>query len=113
MSRDELGIRAHADETAAGLCAILAALVVALDENGVLPRRLYCEALRALWIEMPAAHALGAGGEMIEQVLDLVGVDDPSSHEVPESAFSAGNGVAANDDAAAHAGAPPRLVGSP
>ena len=72
MSRDVLDIGKPVDEAVAGQCAIVAALVVALDESGVLPKDKYHDALRRLWIQMPEEEAVGEAGAVIDRLLDLL-----------------------------------------
>jgi hypothetical protein len=69
------GIEAHAHEMMRGHCVTVAALVIALDECGVVPRSRYNEALHRLWREMPEEEAVGEAGAVIEQVLDLLETD--------------------------------------
>lgn len=64
-----------ADVSAATVSA-LAALIVALDENGVLPRQRYCDVLLRWWNEMPEEDAQGATGFVFERLLDLLGSSD-------------------------------------
>ena len=89
MNSDGFGIRDHAVGTAAGQIAIVAALVVVLDKNGIVPRQQYCDALHRLWSEMPEEQAMGAAGELVERVLDHIGVplgrDEPALPGEPES----------------------------
>lgn len=72
MSSDVSGIDDYAYETAAGQCAIVAALVIALHENGVLPLGRYSDTLHRLWMEMPEDEAVGEAGAVVERVLDLL-----------------------------------------
>ena len=58
-------------EMKAGQCAVVAALVIALHEVGVLPRTTYCDVLQRLWADMPEDEAVGEAGAVIERVLDL------------------------------------------
>ena len=52
-------------------CAVVAAVVIALHENGVLSRASYCDVLQPLWTEIPDDEALGEAGAMVERALDL------------------------------------------
>ena len=103
MNNDEFGAREHVDELAAGQCAIVSALVITLDESGALPRQRFCDVLQRLWVEMPEEPALGAGGEIIERVLELVGssvpVNDWPGLEEKQHALAASSATPANDDA--------------
>lgn len=62
----------YAYQSAAGQCATVAALVIALQENGVLPLGRYSDALHRLWLEMPEDEAVGESGAVVERVLDLL-----------------------------------------
>ena len=55
-----------------GHCATVAALVIALDECGVVPKNRYTDVLHRLWQEMPEEEAVGEAGTVIERVLDEV-----------------------------------------
>lgn len=68
------GIDDRADDMLAGHCATLAALIIALDGNGVLPKNKYEDALRRLWLEMPEEAALGDAGAVIERMFELLDV---------------------------------------
>lgn len=59
-------------EMATGHCAVLAALVIALDESGVMPKEVYSDALHRLWQDMPEDEAIGEAGAVIERVLDML-----------------------------------------
>lgn len=73
MSNDVSGIGELALEMESGQCAVMAALVIALHENGVLPLAQYCNVLHRLWVEMPEEKATGEGGAVIERMLELLG----------------------------------------
>lgn len=70
------GIDGNTHETLAGHCVAMAALIIALDENGVLPKHDYCDTLRRLWLQMPEEEAVGDAGTVIERMLDFL---DPSA----------------------------------
>lgn len=72
MSIDTTGIREHVLEAAEGQCAVVAALVIALHEAGVLPQDQYTNTLNRLWLSMPEDEAVGEAGAAIERVLDLL-----------------------------------------
>lgn len=55
-----------------GICASIAALVVALEKAGALQRRQYEDILKHLWTILPDDEAEGDAGAVIEQVLDLI-----------------------------------------
>ncbi len=84
MSIDTTGIREHVREATEGQCAVVAALVIALHEAGVLPQDKYTNTLHRLWISMPEGEAVGEAGAAIERVLDLL-------NETAVSRFSCGN----------------------
>jgi len=63
----------YVDEIAEGQCAVVAALVLALDEACVLPRERYSQFLHQLWLAMPDDRAAGGAGVMIERTLAMVG----------------------------------------
>lgn len=72
MSHDASDIDNHRDEAVAGQCAVVAALIVALHETGVLPKDKYRDVLHRLWIGMPEEQAVGEAGAVIERMLDLL-----------------------------------------
>lgn len=72
MSNDTPGIDDCAGEMAAGQCEIVAALVLALHESGVLPQNSYSDTLHRLWTRMPEEEAVGEAGAVIERMLDLL-----------------------------------------
>jgi hypothetical protein len=72
MTHDAPTSDAYVDEVADGQCAIVAALVLALDEACVLPRERYAHFLNAFWRAMPDEDAVGGAGTMVQRVLDLV-----------------------------------------
>ncbi len=55
-----------------GLCASIAALIVALDEADALHRERYEDILKHFWVTLPDDLADGDAGAVIEQVLELV-----------------------------------------
>ncbi len=55
-----------------GLCASIAALVVALDEADALHRARYEDILKHFWVMLPDDLADGDAGAVIEQVLEFV-----------------------------------------
>jgi hypothetical protein len=59
-----------------GMVAAVAALALALEQNGVLARDAYCDALRRLWDAMPEGEAVGESGAVIEKMLGLLDGDD-------------------------------------
>ncbi len=86
------GIKDHVRQSAAGQCAITAALVIALHEAGVLPKDRYTDILERLWIDMPEKDALGEAGAVIEWMLDFLDGDVCSNsasgkveHDIPAS----------------------------
>jgi hypothetical protein len=60
-----------------GIATAVAALALALEENGVLHKDAYCGALRRLWDAMPDGEAIGESGAVIEKVLGIL--DDAGS----------------------------------
>ncbi len=66
------GLKGLCDGLNSGLCASIAALVVALDEGGALHRDRYEEILGHFWAKLPDDQADGDAGAVIEQVLELV-----------------------------------------
>ena len=103
MSSDLSGFDDYAYETLAGQCAIVAALVIALHENGVLAQGRYSDALQRLWMEMPEREAVGEAGAVIERLLDLLDARAssacPSGDAEMKPRVSAFAGRPANDDA--------------
>ncbi len=88
MSSELSGIDQYVSEVAVGQSAIVAALVIALQESGALPRDKYGEVLNRLWREMPDEEAMGEAGAVIERVLDLVGAHpSPRPGQIPRSAY--------------------------
>lgn len=84
MSRDLPETEDYVDEVLAGQRAIVAALVIALHENGVLPQDRYCDALQRLWDGMAEDEAVGEAGAVIERMFDLLAAHDyrtPPSEE--------------------------------
>lgn len=61
-----------AGERLAGYCATVAALVIALDESGVLEKNSYRDALDRLWLGMAEEEAVGEAGAVIERMLELL-----------------------------------------
>ena len=72
MSDHEFEVENVAGECLTGQCTVVAALVIALHENGVLPQNSYSDALQRLWSRMPEEEAIGEAGAVIEQMLDLL-----------------------------------------
>lgn len=72
MNNYPSGTNKHIHELAAGNCAIVAALVIALHENGTLPQEKYRDVLQRLWVMMPEQEAVGEAGAVIEQLFDLL-----------------------------------------
>jgi hypothetical protein len=72
MSHDVSDIDKRGDEVVAGQCAIVAASIVALHDNSVLPKHRYCDALHRFCIGMPEEEAVGEAGAVIERMLDLL-----------------------------------------
>ena len=72
MSDHEIDVENVAGEVLTGQCTLVAALVIALHENGVLPQDIYSDVLQRLWSNMPEEEAIGEAGAVIEQVLDLL-----------------------------------------
>ena len=72
MKCDESEINEYIRETVAGQCAVVAALVEALDRAHVLPRDKFKEALNRAWVAMPEAVAVSATGAVIKHVLNLL-----------------------------------------
>jgi len=72
MNNYQSGTSKHIHELAAGNCAIVAALVIALHENGILPQEKYRNVLQRLWVMMPEQEAVGEAGVVIEQLFDLL-----------------------------------------
>ena len=111
MSSDVNGVDEYVDGILAGQCAVVAALVVALHETGVLPKDEYAAALNRLWIGMPDEEAAGEAGAVIERVLDLLGARaypaDPSDDAAGEQAISARAEKPVIEDATARPAATP------
>jgi hypothetical protein len=111
MSSDVSGVDKYVDGIMAGQCAVVAALVVALHEAGVLPKDEYAAALNRLWIGMPDEEAVGEAGAVIERVLDLLSARaytaDPSDDAAGEQAISARAGKPVIEDATARPAATP------
>jgi hypothetical protein len=105
MSSDVNGVDEYVDGILAGQCAVVAALVVALHETGVLPKDQYAAALNRLWIGMPDEEAAGEAGAVIERVLDLLSARaytaDPPDDAAGEQAVSARAGKPVIEEAAA------------
>lgn len=72
MSDHEIDVENVAGECLTGQCTVVAALVIALHENGVLPQDSYSDVLQRLWSRMPEDEATGEAGAVIEQMLDLL-----------------------------------------
>jgi len=70
MSSNKPRINEAGDERLAGYCATVAALVIALDESGVLAKNSYRDALDRLWFAMEDEEAVGEAGAVIERMLD-------------------------------------------
>ena len=105
MSSDVSGINNYAYETLAGQRAVVAALVIALQESGVLAPGRYRDALHRLWTEMPDDEAEGEAGAVIEQMLDLLAAPAcmpyPSNDAGRKQEFSVFDRAPVNDDAIA------------
>lgn len=105
MASDASGIDQYVCEVAAGQSAIVAALVIALQESGILPQGRYSDVLHRLWGEMPEEEAVGEAGAVIERVLDLLGAGAgtayPSDDTVRKQNISTFTRKAVNDDAIA------------
>jgi hypothetical protein len=90
-----------ANELTAGHCAAVAALVIALDEFGILSKSHYSNILESLWEEMPDEVAVGEAGVVIERVLEHLRGGDGEAETTDTSApvhdLRAGPGGAAND----------------
>lgn len=80
MSDEARGLYQLAREKAEGQCAAVAALVIALDDAGVLPKENYTDALNRLWLDMPEETALGEAGGVIERMLELLDASDSPPH---------------------------------
>ena len=94
MNCDLSDIDKPGDEAVAGHCAIVAALIVALHESGVLPKDNYHDALRRLWIQMPEEEAVGEAGAVIDRLLyllrpraDVVRLPDETAEDQKVAAF--------------------------
>lgn len=72
MTGDVTGLGEYLHEVTQGQCAVVAALVMALHESGVLPKDRYRDALHRLWRGMPEEEAAGEAGAVIERVLDIL-----------------------------------------
>ena len=72
MSNEARSLYQLVRETAEGQCAAVVALVIALDEVGVLPKEKYTDALNRMWLDMPEETALGETGGAIERMLELL-----------------------------------------
>lgn len=72
MSDDAIEVENVASQFLTGQCTVVAALVIALHENGVLPQGNYSAILQRLWSRMPEEQAVGKAGAIIEQMLDLL-----------------------------------------
>lgn len=105
MSSDLSATNDYVSETAAGQSAIVAALVIALNETGVLPMDKYADVLNRLWIRLPDEEAEGEAGAVIARVLDLLGTLAGSALPSGEAArgqpASTAPGRPVNDDFAA------------
>lgn len=100
MSSDMSGFDDYAYETVAGQCAVVAALVIALHDSGVMPLQRYNDALHQLWLEMPEQEAVGESGAVIERMLDLLAAravtavppgDEERTRGIPAFARKPGN----------------------
>jgi hypothetical protein len=60
----------------------MAALVIALDESGVLPKARYRDVLLHLWTTMPEEEAVSETATVVESLLGLLG-DDGTQVPVP------------------------------
>ena len=79
MCTEETGIEDVVSELAAGQSAIVAALVIALHNEGVLHRDRYTAVLRRLWANLPENEMVGEAGAVIERMLDTL-----DAHEFDE-----------------------------
>lgn len=102
----------YGNERKQGHCASVAALVIALDECGVVPRHRYCDALTRLWQEMPDDEAVGEAGAVIERVLELLGRDGGPAAPCAETEQKRENGRKSVDpaDNSTLAGLPPAFL---
>ena len=66
------GVRGLDSGMNTGLCASIAALIVALDEADALHRERYEDILKHFWVTLPDDLADGDAGAVIEEVLELV-----------------------------------------
>jgi hypothetical protein len=111
MSNHLNGVDEYVDGISAGQCAVVAALVMALHETGVMPKDEYTAALNRLWIGMPDEEAVGEAGAVIERVLDLLGARASSANRpdeaVEEQAISARAETPVNEDAIPRSAATP------
>jgi len=73
-------------QTALGQATSTAALVIALDNAGILPRTAYCAELRQLWRDMPEDAAGGPAGAVVEEILDLLEPRQESLVDCPQDA---------------------------
>jgi len=60
------------DGATSGIAMSLAALALALEENGAIRKRDYRDALHRLWDDMPEDEAVGESGAVIRKVLDVL-----------------------------------------
>ena len=74
MSDQEIDAEDIAGEILTGQCTVMAALVIALHENGVLPKDSYSDVLQRLWSRMPEDEAIGEAGAVIERMIDFLSV---------------------------------------
>ena len=88
MTGDVTGIGDYLHEVTEGQCAIVAALVMALHESGMVPKERYRGALLRLWRSMPDNDAAGEAGAMIERVFDILdGLPDRTSDGRPPAVY--------------------------
>ena len=72
MSSNDVTAGSYPDEAISGLCTSVAALVVALDDAGMLSRTRFDDILKQLWVGMPAEEGEGGAGAVIETILTQV-----------------------------------------
>jgi len=59
----------YGEDNTQGMVTALAALALALEENGALKSQAYGNALQRLWTAMPEEEAIGESGALIEKLL--------------------------------------------
>lgn len=93
MTGDESGFGEFLHGTAAGQCAVVGALVIALHRNGVMPLKSYTDVLHQLWRDMPEDVAVGEAGAVIERMLVFLeaesATDQPSDKSDKKQEISA------------------------